>query len=253
MVVGTVQYMAPEQLEGHEADAHTDIFALGAVLYEMTTGRRPFTGTSRAGLIAAILQQEPAPITTPQLPPPLDHLIRKCLEKNPDHRWQSAFDVAEQLKWIRESGSREQTTVRPLASRRRFMVIGALAAMVGIAAAALIVQRLWPRLTPVPRIESAILPPEETRFSLSNGPMALSPDGSRLAFVGRDAQGRARIWIRQLASSNVASVGGTDGASSPFWSPDGRYLGFFANNKLKKVPVEGGLPEVLSDAVGSYG
>src|SRR5437867_7815758 len=103
MVVGTVQYMAPEQLEGHDADARTDSFALGAILYEMTIGRRPFTGTSRAGLIAAILQQEPAPITTAQLPPALDHLIRKCLEKNPDHRWQSAYDVADQLKWIRES------------------------------------------------------------------------------------------------------------------------------------------------------
>ncbi|HUO84447.1 MAG TPA: protein kinase [Thermoanaerobaculia bacterium] len=251
-IVGTVQYMAPEQLEGREADARTDIFALGALLYEMTAGHPPFEGTSRASLIAAIMNHDPVPLSRrqPLTPPALDHVVRKCLEKDAESRWQSARDIAEELRWIQQS-SGEQAAVRPPASKR--WLAPALAIALLAVAAVLALTLLRERPAAPPRLEAAILPPPGLHFSTTSGPMALSPDGSGLAFVARDQDGKTQIWIRPLRSSNATVVRGTDGATSPFWSPDGRYLGFFADRKLKKVPVEGGVPEVVADASVDWG
>jgi Tol biopolymer transport system component len=246
-ILGTFQYMAPEQLEGAEADRRSDIFALGSVLYEMATGRKAFEGKSQASLIAAILEREPTPLTsiTPMTPPALDHIIRKCLAKDPDDRWQSASDVAGQLQWIGESSS--QAGVPAVVSSRRRVksrLAWAVAAVAGAAALALAALLVLDRPEPprVARFEVSV--PEGVTFVRS---VALSPDGTRMAIGSRGTEGD-QIWLRPLDDLFARPLPGTEGADFPVWSPDGTQIAFFARGKLRRVPVAGGPSQAVCDA-----
>ncbi len=245
-LIGTFQYMSPEQLEGAEADARTDIFALGAVLYEMATGRRAFEGKSKASLIASILAAEPKPMSViqPMTPAAFDRVVRKCLEKDPDQRMQSAHDVATELRWIAEA-----PVAGPARRTKGSVVAWSTAAAFALAAIALGIV-LWRdrgahRSAPV--IRTAVLPPERAEFDFTNfgAPPAISADGTKIVF-GAAIQGKQRtLWVRPLDSLVAQELAGTEGASFPFWSPDGRFIAFFAGNSLKKMEVTGGAPVVL--------
>jgi Tol biopolymer transport system component len=258
-ILGTFQYMAPEQLEGKEADVRSDIFAFGAVLYEMATGQKAFAGKSQASLIASILSAEPPPISTvaPMTPPALDRVVKTCLAKDPDDRWQTAHDVMLQLKWIAEGGSQAGVPA-PLVARRRSRErlawgVAALLALSTVALAALYLARPRPVLRAV---RSSLLPPEKTTYhfiSDAGGPPALSPDGLQIAFTARDASGKASLWVRSLDSLTSRALPGTDGAMYPFWSPDSRHIGFFADAKVKKIEAAGGPALALCDAADGRG
>jgi Tol biopolymer transport system component len=252
-ILGTFQYMAPEQLEGHDADPRTDIFAFGALVYEMLTGKKAFEGKSQASLIAAILEHDPPPIaaTQPLTPPALDRVVKKCLAKEPEQRWQSAGDLTDELKWIAEGGA--VSTLAPIAPRPRsreriawalvalaVLVIGALAIP-----ATLYVRRAAPEPA-LTRLE-VVTPPTSDAFSF-----ALSPDGRQLAFVANGEKG-SQLWLRPLDQVRAQPLAGTEGASYPFWAPDNRAMGFFADGKLKRIDLTGGVVQVLADAPSARG
>jgi serine/threonine protein kinase len=248
-IVGTFQYMAPEQIEGAEADARTDLFAFGAVLYEMATGKRAFEGKSRASLIASILDREPVPVSAlqPMTPPALEHVIRKCLEKDPDARWQNAQDVAEELRWISESRAEARSEKRSL----RLNVPLALAALV---AGALLGGWFIARRRPVqPVTYSNINAPEQANFSFDTSIATLSPDGRRIVFAAKPDNGATMLFVRSLDSPAAQPLRGTEGGIFPFWSPDGRSLAFFAGGKLKRIAVAGGAPETIASAANGRG
>ena len=263
-ILGTLQYMAPEQLEGKEADARTDIFAFGVVVYEMATGKKCFEGKSQASLIAKILETDPPPLSSlqPMTPPQLDRVVKTCLAKEPDNRWQTASDLCRELKWIAESGSTRggaaataQVTRNWLKSALQAGAAGAACIVVGLA-----VWNLKPApARPVARTVRFFASPPET-WGLKGGgpeqggqPLAVSPDGQRLAFVATSADGKSVLWVRSLDALAAQALAGTEGASSPFWSPDSRFLGFFAGGKLKKIEVSGGPPITLCDATDNRG
>jgi Tol biopolymer transport system component len=246
MIVGTFQYMAPEQLEGKEADARTDIFALGEVIYEMATGKPAFGGKSRATLIAAILTTEPPPISQlqPLTPPALQRIIERCLAKDPDDRWQSASDLASELQWV---GTASQSASAPAVAVKagRRASIPWLVAVLALAIAAVAAARLYvqPSPTSTPRARFLIEPPEKITIRTAGqegGAVVVSPDGQRLAFVGVDASGKQQVWVRPLDQLNATPVPGTEGGYFPFWSPDGGSLGFFSDRQLKRVTLESG-------------
>ena len=257
MIVGTFQYMAPEQLEGREADARSDIFAFGALLYEMITGRRAFDGKTRTSLIAAIISAQPAPVSTvqPLTPPALDHVIRKCLEKEPDDRWQSAHDILSELQWINDAGSQAGVATTVTVRRKtRERLAWSLAAVLALAAAA----ATWGFIARAPKAQPVVRfvippPPGTALIPYDLLGLSLSPNGQRLAFVAIEGDGRQRIWIRDLSSMTPTVVPETDGASYPFWSPDGRYLAYFAGGNLKKVDLRGGSPQILAPAPSGRG
>ncbi len=251
-ILGTFQYMAPEQLEGKEADARSDIFAFGAVLYEMVTGNKAFTGHSQASLIAAILEHEPAPISSiqPMSPPAFGRLVKNCLAKDPEERLQTAHDVSLELKWIAEgSQAGVPATVASRRSRRELAAWAAAAAAVVIAAW-MGFSRLRPAtISPTRILRTNILLPE--RVLVNNA--VISSDGSRIAFSGTDPSGKVQLWVRPLDSYDAAALPGTEGAILPFWSPDSRNIGFFADKKLKRVEASGGTPLALYDVDGVGG
>ena len=251
-ILGTVQYMAPEQLEGTESDGRTDIFAFGCVLYEMATGRKAFSGKSQASLISSIMGSEPPAVSAvaPMTPPAFDRLVRTCLAKDPDDRWQSAGDVAKELKWAGEGSPRE--TALPRRTRRERLGWAALAVA---ALAALVLGLLLSRQKREPPREfrSSILPPENTRFEFRSSPMAVSPDGQQVAFVAQRPDGARQLWLREFDALEARPLAGTEEATRPFWSPDSRFLGFFAGGKLKKTAVSGGSPQTLCDAPSGRG
>jgi serine/threonine protein kinase/WD40 repeat protein len=252
-ILGTFQYMAPEQLEGKDADARTDIFALGAVLYEMATGKKAFSGATQASLIGAILHTEPAPISSiqPLVPPGLDRVIKTCLAKDPEDRWQSARDVASELKWTGQSSEAAAPTAS--AARQRgggwlawaVAALAILLALVAVAAAILNARRA----SPLPLIRTSIVLPELSAPRAAT----LSPDGTKVVLVARDSSGRSILWIRSLDSLAAQPLSGTESSAFPFWSPDSRFVGFFADGKLKKIAVEGGPAQTLCDAPLSRG
>ena len=251
-IVGTFQYMAPEQLEGLPADARTDIFALGTLLYEMATGRRAFEGKTRTSLIAAIVGAQPKPISQlqPLTPAAFEHVVAKCLEKDPEARWQSAHDIAEELRWIRDSSSKEM----PAAARRRRMTAAALGwalAAIALAAAALLGWReLQARREARPLI-AALAPPRGMQFKLNGsgcGSLTISPNGRYITFPALGPSGRTTLWIRSLDSADAHVIPGSEGEPFPFWSPDSRYVAFFGEGKLKKVDVNGLPPVPICDA-----
>ena len=255
-ILGTFQYMAPEQLEGLESDARTDLFALGALLYEMATGRKAFSGASKTSLIAAIVTSQPEPISSvmPMTPPALDYVVRRCLEKNPEDRWQSARDVAGQLRWISEAGSQAGVTRAVVSSRRaRLSFLAGIAGLGWLAAAGLLVWSWSLRHAasgPERRLQAELLPPAGVRLAgVASGSIALSPDGSRLAMVGiSESTSQSGIYVRSLAGGDTRLLSGTEGGTFPFWSPDGRWIGFFSDGKLRKIPSAGGPVQILSEA-----
>ncbi len=248
-ILGTFQYMAPEQLEGKETDARTDIFALGCVLYEMVTGRKAFSGASQASLVSAIMKEEPAPISEvqPTSPPALDRIVKTCLAKDPDDRWQSASDLKRELRWIGEGS--QAGTVAPVVGRRPgrerlawgLMALAFLAGLAAVVAAMRSADRAAALSRPV---RTSIVLPDQTAVR----GLAISPDGRRVVVVARDSSGKNLLWIRPLDSLSVQALPGTENPSFPFWSPDSRFIGFFADGKLKKIDASGGPAETLCDA-----
>jgi hypothetical protein len=243
--------MSPEQVEGKELDGRSDIFSLGAVLYEMLTGQRAFEGKSQLSVASAILEKEPPPISSirPLTPPALGHAIKKCLAKNPDERWQSASDLASEVKWIGEISSQAGEPARVSGKRRTWervswVLTGAfflLAAAAGVA--------LWQASgrRGRPMYFHASVP-------FATNDLALSPDGRMLAMVADSPQAsNSMLWTYEVGSRRASPLDGTQGASFPFWSPDGKFIGFFAEGKLKKVEMSGGQPEVLCDAANGRG
>jgi dipeptidyl aminopeptidase/acylaminoacyl peptidase len=251
-ILGTIQYMSPEQLEAKDVDARTDIFALGAVLYEMATGKKAFAAASRASLITAIMAAEPASVASlqPGAPPLLDRLIQGCLAKDPNERVQTAHDVMLQLRWIAE-GSQIGLAAPGVPRRlnRERIAWAAAAVAVGLALWLGLARQGTPRGPDVRVLRTTILLPEKVSF----GNAVLSPDGSRVAFSGADSTGKTQIWVRPLDSDAATRVSGTDGGFLPFWSPDGRHIGFFADQMLKRVEATGGAALSLHDKEGVGG
>jgi Tol biopolymer transport system component len=247
MILGTMQYMAPEQLEGAEADARTDIFAFGVVLYEMLTGRKAFEGKSQPHLIAAILSVDPDPVSKlqPKSPPALDFLVKRCLTKDPEQRLQSATDLVWELQWIAEGGTQIGALAPVAASQRR----RARWAQVAVAVATLVVA-----VGAVPTLLSgrSERPREATRFLIpvTDMPVAeavsISPDGRTIAYSGRDAAATA-VFVRPIDKDVPQKLAGTEGAGRLFWSPDGRWIGFFAGGKIRKVEAAGGPPQNICE------
>ncbi len=248
-IVGTFQYMSPEQVEGKELDGRSDLFSLGAVLYEMVTGKRAFPGRSQLTVASAILEKEPESISAvkPMTPRGLDHVVRKCLAKAPDERWQSAGDLASELRWIHEAKPAEQSAAATGPGRQlKRWVIAGLVACALLAGAGL---GWW----------SKNIAPKQTTFYASpfqlgaNG-LALSPDGKMVAMVAYWDQGNTyMIWKYGLGEALPAIVEGTDGASYPFWSPDGQSIAFFAQGKLKRTDIGGKSVQVICDAPNGRG
>jgi Tol biopolymer transport system component len=256
-IVGTFQYMAPEQLEGKEADARSDIFAFGTVLYEMLTGRKAFEGKSQATLIAAILEHDVPRLAAaaPMAPPALEHVVGRCLAKSPDDRFQTARDLLLELRWSAEAGSQAGVPA-PVAARRRsrerlaWLLLSGLVALLAATVPVAVVH-----LREVPEVRPArfqIQAPEHVSFRFVDLPV-ISPDGRTLAFTVIGSEGRARLWLRPLDSLASQPLAGTEGAFYPFWSPDSRQIAYFAGGKLMKVAAAGGPPQTLCDSPGGYG
>jgi len=248
-IVGTFQYMAPEQLEGKEADARSDIFSFGAVLYEMATGKKAFEGKTTASVIAAVLASEPAPISTlqPMTPPALERVVKTCLAKDPDERFQNAHDLNLQLKWIAEAASQAGVPA-PVArqGKSREKIAWALAGVFLIVATVGVGAYLRLARRPAQVIVAEIPPPAKARDL--GGPLVISPDGGSLAFTAIDQTGKLALWVRPLGALSAHPLEGTEGAGAPFWSADGRSLGFVSEDKLKTIDVAGGPATVVADA-----
>jgi Tol biopolymer transport system component len=267
LVVGTLAYMAPEQIEGMPADPRTDVFALGAVLYEMATGNAAFTAPTQAALVAKVLTTDPPSIASmrPGIPASLDRLVRACLTKDPSVRWQSARDVELLLRpmaagdgGVEVSNASAMTVGAASRATRpalRLTVAYAVAALaVLVAAWSTLRPADGPGLTPG-SVRFSIAPPDGGSFAYrpESGFLSVSPDGSQIAFVARDSTGESLIWIHPLSAGTAHAVAGTRGAESVFWSPDGRSLGFFTANQLLRIDLPGGAPVTLDRFSSSTG
>ncbi len=254
-LLGTMPYMAPEQVEGRDVDARSDIFSLGAVIYEMLTGQRAFKGDSPASVIGAILKDEPVPIATlqPLTPALLGHVVSVCLAKDPDERWQSASDIARELKWVAHADTHSAAPTTARASTRGFWTGAAAAAIsvVALAAAA------WPALrgTPAPSevIRFRLEPPPgamfvRTQASVPIPIVSISPDGRQIAFIAAEAGRQGSVWIRTIDDVMVRPLPGTENAQDMFWSPDNQWIGFFADGRLKRADVASGTVQDLCEA-----
>jgi Tol biopolymer transport system component len=256
-IMGTFQFMAPEVLQGREADARSDIFSFGCVLFEMITGRRAFEGKSQLSVASAILEKEPEPVTAtqPSAPAALDHVVGGCLTKDPDLRWQNAADIARELSWISSGGAGSGIAAPPAVPARRWperllwgaAVVGLLAGLVWLGLRA---------REPARTLRSYLPPPSETGFEFTGdfaGPPVISPDGTVVAFCARGLKERPSIWVQSLSDLTAKKLEGTEGASFPFWSPDGKFLGFFADAHLEKILAAGGPATVLAEAPNARG
>ncbi|HUR35770.1 MAG TPA: protein kinase [Vicinamibacterales bacterium] len=250
-IMGTFQYMAPEQVEGQDADARSDIFAFGAVLFEMLTGRPAFQGKTQASLIGAILRDEPEPVSQimPLIPPAISRVVKTCLAKDPDDRFQTMHDVSLQLQWAIEGGSQAGVPA-PVAARRRVRERGAwiTAGVFALVAAGLAARILTAPAPPSPRTMRFEMPVPEGVVAI-DAPR-VSPDGQYIAFNATDSTGVTRIWLRQMSAVAARPMAGTEGTTRPFWSPDSRFLAFFAEGKLKKIDIAGGPAQKICDAPG---
>jgi len=270
-IIGTFQYMSPEQVEGKEADARSDIFSLGTVLYEMATAHRAFDGKTMAGVMAGILERDPAPISSvqPSSPLLLDRLVKTCLAKDPDERWQTAHDVKLQLQSMREVGSQfsaaasaattaaaaEAASAAEAAQSRRnrartLMLLGT-ALVTAILAGAL--GYLAHSARPETKLNATITLPPNLQIEPFNVSFVFSPDGEKIAFAGINEKGTSSLYVRRLDTESPQLLAGTEGAASPFWSPDGHSLGFFADKKLKRIDVTSGSVAVICDAPAGRG
>ena len=244
-ILGTLQYMAPEQVEAKEADARTDIFAFGAVLYEMLTGRKAFEGKSQASLIGAIMKAEPRPIShaQPLTPAVLEHIVARCLAKDPEERWQDAHSLKIKLEWI--ARNRGVATAAVEAPRRRGLDIAMTTALTVLLAAVSVPAYLYWRGPAGPEAVQF----RHTVTGLSEGDFAVSPDGRTFAFVAKpDSSGAASLYTRPVGAVASVKLAGTDNATQPFWSPDSQFIGYVSGGKLKKVSASGGAPKNVCDA-----
>ncbi len=256
-IVGTIQYMSQEQIEGKEVDARSDIFAFGAALYEMATGKRAFEVKSQISVASAILEKDPEPISAsrPLTPAAFDYLVATCLAKDREERFQTAHDVRLQLKGIAQS---PQSTAA-IATGQSQRMSGSRTLLAGAAlllAAAIIFYFAQRANAPAPSVRAYIPPPPGTTFRASgfdDGPVVVSPDGKTLAFSAVDEKGSTNLWVRPLSAQQATMLSGTEDAATPFWSPDSQYLGFVADKKLKKISVSGGEAETLADSAESGG
>jgi Tol biopolymer transport system component/tRNA A-37 threonylcarbamoyl transferase component Bud32 len=255
-IVGTMQYMAPEQIEGKEADARSDIFAFGAVLYEMASARRAFDGKSQISVASAILEKEPEPLSSiqPSSPPALGQIISTCLAKDPDERFQSAHDVKIQLRLVTQAPAAVPGAVRGMGrGKMTWLIAGAFALLL----VAVVGGYQVGRGTPAGKsIHALIEPPDKFSFDATGdfgGAPVLSPQGDKVAFVAHGPNSPQALWVRPLDSFSAQRLEGTDGAYAPFWSPDGRYVGFFSNAKLDKISASGGPVTALADAPNARG
>jgi len=267
--VGTLGYMSPEQVQGLDVDHRSDIFSLGVVLYELFTGQMPFRGVHETALMYEIVNTDPAPMATikPEIDPNLDAIVLDCLDKDPKERCQSAAEVARDLRRVKRESSRQrasqitgsqkvyQPSVRfssadPSESDKRPPLAWiAVTAVFFLASLTIAIIHFRGAPHEVRTYRSSLLAPDKVSFvSEGGGHLALSPDGRTLAFVARDSTGRTLIWVRLLNAISGRSLGGTDGAQYPFWSPDSRFIGFFSGGKLKKIEASGGPPQIICDA-----
>jgi hypothetical protein len=255
-IVGTFQYMSPEQVEGKELDGRSDIFSLGAVLYEMVTGHHAFEGKSHLSVASAILEKEPAPISSikPLTPSSLERTIRKCLEKLPDDRWQSASDLASQLKWIAEGGAPSGASVAVVKKGAKMQLMNVTLAVV--AAAAVVTAGLaWWRSAKANGksvVRLGITMPTSNPVVTGGPALTLSPDGRLLALVVSHG-GTNQLATRELSSFDLRLIPGTEGAAGAFFSPNGEWLAFAADGKLRKVSTSGGPAIDVADMDSFYG
>jgi eukaryotic-like serine/threonine-protein kinase len=230
-ILGTLPYMSPEQVEGHDADARSDIFAFGVVLYELIAGTRPFTGKTQANLVAAILKEEPRPLfeMQPRTPRGLAEVLRTCLEKDPEKRWQSARDVRHALRLI-------AAQPEPSIPSRSVRVWQGLAVLMAAIALGISAWAFQPTALGSPGRFEAPVPDNVTSYN----DVSVSPDGRKLVFTA------GGLWLRDLDALEWRRLPGTEGASTPFWSPDSRYVGFIVRDSLRKVDTTGGPPETVA-------
>lgn len=261
MILGTLQYMAPEQIEGEEVDARSDIFAFGAVVYEMTTGKKAFEGKTSASVMAKILETDPPPMTTlaPMTPPALDRVVKRCLAKDPDDRWQTARDLEQELKWIADGGP--QTGAAAIHSesgdsaiKARTLQLVSGAALLAVALTALAVWFLKPNPALPPRLVSrfSIVPPAGQRLTGNSdkSTLAISPDGERIVYSATQGSS-AQLYLRSVDRLDAEAIPGTELGYSPFFSPDGQWIGFLTPGALNRVPINGGAAESLAPGVSS--
>ena len=259
-ITGTLEYMSPEQIEGKEADARSDIFALGAVLYEMATGKRAFQGKSSISVASAVLEKEPQPISKfqPMSPPGLEHVVKTCLAKEAEERWQSAADVGRELRWVAESGSQSGLPRPALGTRknRERAWVFAMAVLVFLAG------YLWwkgglPSRSRARLHVTVALPSGQALLNNSTRPVAISPDGTTIVYAALNEGHKDRqtqLYARKLDSFESTPIAGTEDGMEPFFSPDGEWLGFStADNKLKKVALHGGSSVLAETALATGG
>jgi eukaryotic-like serine/threonine-protein kinase len=261
-IVGTFQYMSPEQVQGKELDARSDIFSLGAILYEMLSGRRAFDGKSQLSVASAILDREPAPINTfqPKTPPALHHVLKKCLAKSMEERWQSAGDLAGELRWIADSGSQAgpDGTATPDAKLRRQRTVG-MAALAALAATVFVLAFFLVKKSStrgiggheIVRLNITLPTKQELAADMTQSVM-LSPDGEQVAYVAVDG-GVSHLFVRRLDKFESVAIPDSEGTIFPFFSPNGDWVVFFSQGKLKKAPVSGGQPVVISEVTSFFG
>ena len=247
-IIGTLQYMAPEQLEGKEADARTDIFAFGAVVYEMVTGKKAFEGASQASLISAIMSAEPTTMAELQTMTPslLDHIVTRCLDKDPDMRWQTAADLMHELKWVTDGTAQVGTASIETPSKGRELIFWSAIGVLLISTLLLAVAYFSTAPQEQTAFRFSFPQPSEARGDV----LAISPDGERLAFLVPGATGDQAVWVRELASGEMRMLAGTEGARlSLFWSPTGQSIGFFTATDLVVADLSGAAPRTVCACV----
>jgi hypothetical protein len=258
-ILGTLHYMAPEQVEGKDADARSDIFSFGALVYEMATGKRAFDGKSAASVMAAILEREPPAMSSlqPLTPRALDHIVKRCLAKDAEDRWQNARDLVLEL----QAGPEEVNPILRVPSSKRFAfawIAMAVVALSLVVTVLLVFRTSFVTENPAWRvapIRFTVSPPAGTALYTEDWgvPFTVSPDGRSIVIVGVSANRQRQLWLRALDSEIAQPIAGTDGAIQPFWSPDNQWIGFVAEDRLKRVRVSGGAPETIASAVRSNG
>src|SRR3954470_21484227 len=250
-ILGTYQYMAPEQIEGRESDARSDIFSFRAVLFEMGTGKKAFEGKSQISVASAILEKDPPAISSiqPVSPAELDRVVQTCLAKDPEERWQSAGDVKLELGFVRHA-ARHQRTSRNGSRMWQWAALGALA--LALVAIALYAMSREPAEGARPALyRSSLLPPAVHSYVAYD--FALSPDGTRLAFTATSTSGTTTLWVKNLGTDANQEFSGTEGATYPFWSPDSRYVAFFAGAKMNKLDTTTGAIQSIASAIVGRG
>ncbi len=257
MMVGTIQYMSPEQIAGREADARSDIFAFGAVVYEMLTGRPAFSGKSQLSVASAIMDRDPEPLATAStcVTPALAHIVSTCLAKDPDNRFQTARDVSLELRWLQQSGAAAAVAPAPMSRRTRLALVAAGLIIAALAVAFVLALLEAPKAAPqaagVTRFSITLPPQVEVATDLTQA-VALSRDGKRLAYVALK-DGISHLYVRRFDSFDPVEISDSEGALFPFFSPDGEWVGFFDQGKLEKAPSAGGAPVVICSVPSFFG